>query len=46
MWDYKIMAVDDFDEEGNPNFCYKSAMISLTNALPIALAATLLNLLA
>ena len=45
LWDHKIMAVDDHDEQGNPNVCYKSAMY-LANVLPIVLAATALNFLA
>ena len=42
---FKIMAVDDLDDEGNPNVCYKSAT-TLTSVLPIVLAATLMNFLA
>ena len=45
LWNYKIMAVDDHDESGQPNVCYKSAMY-LANVLPIVLAATALNFLA
>ena len=42
---FSIMAVDDLDADGNPNVCYKSA-ISLTNMLPVVLAAVTLNFLA
>lgn len=45
MQGFQIMAVDDWDEDGNENVCYRSAMY-LTNVLPIVLAATALNFLA
>ena len=42
--DFAIMAVDEFDEEGNRNVCYIGAT-SLTSVLPVVLAATVLNFL-
>ena len=45
MQGFQIMAVDDWDADGNENVCYRSAMY-LTNVLPIVLAATALNFLA
>ena len=43
--DFQIMAVDDYDEDGNANVCYKGAT-SLTSVLSIAFAATFVHLLA
>ena len=45
FWDFKIMAVDDFDADGNRNVCFKAAT-ALTSLLPIALASAVLNFLA
>ena len=45
FWDFKIMAVDDFDADGYRNVCYKAAT-ALTSLLPIALASAALNFLA
>ena len=45
LWDFRIMAVDDFDAEGNRNVCFKGAE-SLAAAVPVALAAVVLNFLA
>ena len=42
--DFAIMAVDDFDEEGNRNVCFAGAT-SLTSVLPVVLAATVINFL-
>ena len=46
LWEYKIMAVDDYDQvTGDKNWCYSSA-VYLANVLPLVLAATALNFLA
>ena len=45
MWEFRIMAVDDFDADGNRNVCFKRAA-SLAAAVPIALTAAVLNFLA
>ena len=45
MFDFKIMAVDDFDADGYRNVCYKTAT-ALTSLLPVALASAVLNFLA
>ena len=45
FWDFKIMAVDDFDADGYRNVCYKAAT-ALTSLLPIALASAVINFLA
>ena len=44
MYGFSIMAVDNFDEDGNKNVCYGYAD-SLTSVLPVVLAATVLNFL-
>ena len=42
--DFNIMAVDDYDADGNKNVCYQAAT-SLTSVLPVVLAATVMNFL-
>ena len=44
MYGFSIMAVDDFDADGNKNVCFSYAD-SLTSVLPVVLAATVVNFL-
>ena len=46
FFDFRIMAVDDYDVDGNRNVCYKNGATSLISAIPVALAAAILNFLA